>query len=1505
METAVAQKTEVKKKSPLVSEALAEISSSLENELRSSAGMPLFLQRTPNSSAGHLLDLKDETRSANHIEDAALTIGQPNDVYEQQADHIAQQATQHIPIIPLQVSAQTPSSIQRKPSAERESSSTSTKAGLLQSSQPGKPLSTKVRERVEPLLGQDLSHVQVHADTSAQESARRIQAKAFTHRNHIWLGENQDPDDVGLMSHEATHVVQQEGTEVAQHGTSEHSPLPTSTVPSIQRQFASSSGDSGSSATSVIPASFTPATGEINSSITDTLATSASSPNQSIDPSLLAAGALSTPQADSSQGSNAQTTNAAPDNTPSTASNQAGDNPNPTVDNNAAGDTASPQVLDLTTTPPIPPSGIEALGTGDIALIDEELAEHQRWQGALGRVGTAGSLGRAEFLAESAGGGLLNGFASGAAMGLGIGLAGRALKFVPYVGAIIGGGMALHGLAHRDWSNTAETIGNIGQGNSTYEVIANTLAAVAEAIDVVSNIMNVVAGITGVLAVACTVAAAALTAAAFITLGATLPAAVMAGEAAVTLGEITLAISEVTNVMDIINSAILQPSILLFRALHTFTTAADPREVEAQGAGLGQAASTAGAFFGARVGGRLAEGYQTPGQDPLPHPEGSIHPETPPVGSGDGPVVHFEAPPASADAPSSTAPIIPIEAPAPHIDSAPVTPVETPVAQSTPVAPVDFPTSASNAPTATTSETSASPHSGQLTLFGEPSSTQTSVSHSHAEAPSSSTAPTQPVAENPQLSLPFPGSVHENPGIWTTEPPKPGFEQFDPQKILRPDTVIGDQPAQPLQSSSHSNEASFASLNPEIAALNQSEFAKSLDYQPPSAPTAPPGTNFENAHKSGAQGFRNDFPSNNAGNPMPEGTQAQHWTKKIESEAANLHPDLMNENMSALQSERPGQKGTPNEDRPAQTLLTDPNGGGTTYSTDGDTQTGGNIRRPRRRGDRGFQKGTPVKQTEHKFADRALIPAEAARILSGSDPGNTALWSGANARWIMTGEPGPGNWGPQAAPLGQATQSTGSISTPMSSSPVSSTPEIAVTASATPAIAPVEVNVPVTTTDIPQTSVTPSNSISSLPPDTATTSLPATTPVAITPTQTPSTPEAVTNPQPITSIPVISSEQSVTSAPIVSLSVEPPVSQTATTSVNPTPSTTTPITPTTPGAGNTSISTTPTSGVRTPPPVVPSTLRQIGTMFLPQVFEPGGETMTLAQRQAAHRAQFTADNQPSQGVERVSPQYSNPPGTPQQLAAIQLEIENLLAARAMAEQASQQMSQQEAHHQAQQHPIRQAVQDAGAALSASQAHQQAVARHEQTNQAQQQRQQEAQTLVSGYPSRAAGIAVLTVPLTIFRGFTSLGSHLPGSAGQKMSQMNQDSQRLQSDFAQMAVNMATQSDAQPARQQELQNDAARLQATNQQTTTTQENFQTAQSGAQNMQQSNETTLAQAQAARTEADNQQSDLTQAADRKQQQAQMLSQELQAWASAHKAARQAAINETQKRLRRQGYIV
>lgn len=70
-------------------------------------------------------------------------------------------------------------------------------------------MSPSVRDRIEPVLGADLSHVRIHADASAHDSARALRARAFTHANHIWLGRGESAEDLSLIAHEATHVLQQ------------------------------------------------------------------------------------------------------------------------------------------------------------------------------------------------------------------------------------------------------------------------------------------------------------------------------------------------------------------------------------------------------------------------------------------------------------------------------------------------------------------------------------------------------------------------------------------------------------------------------------------------------------------------------------------------------------------------------------------------------------------------------------------------------------------------------------------------------------------------------------------------------------------------------------------------------------------------------------------------------------------------------------------------------------------------------------------------------------------------------------------------------------------------------------------------------------------------------------------------------------------------------------------------------------------------------------------------
>jgi Domain of unknown function (DUF4157) len=70
-------------------------------------------------------------------------------------------------------------------------------------------LRPEIRGGVEEQLGADLSRARVHTGPEAAREARREQAVAFTRGNDIFLGETVEPDDLGVLAHEAAHIVQQ------------------------------------------------------------------------------------------------------------------------------------------------------------------------------------------------------------------------------------------------------------------------------------------------------------------------------------------------------------------------------------------------------------------------------------------------------------------------------------------------------------------------------------------------------------------------------------------------------------------------------------------------------------------------------------------------------------------------------------------------------------------------------------------------------------------------------------------------------------------------------------------------------------------------------------------------------------------------------------------------------------------------------------------------------------------------------------------------------------------------------------------------------------------------------------------------------------------------------------------------------------------------------------------------------------------------------------------------
>ncbi len=94
---------------------------------------------------------------------------------------------------------------------------------------PGRPLDHATRAFMEPRFGQDFSHVRVHSDAEAAESAQAVNALAYTVDNKIVFGSNRYSSSTKagreLLAHELAHTVQQNSS------TSSTSDLVTVTAP--------------------------------------------------------------------------------------------------------------------------------------------------------------------------------------------------------------------------------------------------------------------------------------------------------------------------------------------------------------------------------------------------------------------------------------------------------------------------------------------------------------------------------------------------------------------------------------------------------------------------------------------------------------------------------------------------------------------------------------------------------------------------------------------------------------------------------------------------------------------------------------------------------------------------------------------------------------------------------------------------------------------------------------------------------------------------------------------------------------------------------------------------------------------------------------------------------------------------------------------------------------------------------------------------------------------------
>lgn len=259
-------------------------------------------------------------------------------------------------------------------------------------------------------------------------------------------------------------------------------------------------------------------------------------------------------------------------------------------------------------TPPPAQAETPAPGEGggmDTALVDEELAEHERWGGALSQVGGAQSTERAAFINQQIAQGMGTEFVSAAGMGAILTLGTRVAIHhgarrvpVPIIGSIIGGALGAMALGRQVLTaagrqQLADKIGSMGEGASGYEKAANTIDGLATILDLASNVLDTVGLICGVIA-------------AVAWLG-VIPSFGTTSPVAATCTSIATACATASAVLSAVKMA-CQPLVLVLRSLHTFTSQADPREVQSHGRSLQQVGGALGGIVGGFAGAAAGKG---------------------------------------------------------------------------------------------------------------------------------------------------------------------------------------------------------------------------------------------------------------------------------------------------------------------------------------------------------------------------------------------------------------------------------------------------------------------------------------------------------------------------------------------------------------------------------------------------------------------------------------------------------------------------------------------------------------------------------------------------------------------------------------------------------------------------------------------------------------------------------------------------------------------------------
>ena len=140
-----------------------------------------------------------------------LAVNQPGDEYEQEAERIADQV-----LTPSAGPAVSGTSLRIQRFSEQSDGQTKWAPASIDQTltSPSMPLEPALRQDMEQRFGYDFSRVRVYTATAAEQSAREVNALAYTVGHNIVFGAGQFAPGTNkgrrLLAHELTHVVQQQ-----------------------------------------------------------------------------------------------------------------------------------------------------------------------------------------------------------------------------------------------------------------------------------------------------------------------------------------------------------------------------------------------------------------------------------------------------------------------------------------------------------------------------------------------------------------------------------------------------------------------------------------------------------------------------------------------------------------------------------------------------------------------------------------------------------------------------------------------------------------------------------------------------------------------------------------------------------------------------------------------------------------------------------------------------------------------------------------------------------------------------------------------------------------------------------------------------------------------------------------------------------------------------------------------------------------------------------------------